>query len=256
MNKLLSGFLITISLLLLNTSCKKVLDVGPYDSLTDVTTFTTPDRIEGAVNGVYDAAQSGFYAGGAVRGYPFGAASIEQGDMRGEDMLTFVTFYAITYEATYNTTSANNDFMFQTLYSLINKANLTIEGVSGAVAQGIISSTLGNEYIAECRLLRAMAHHELLIHFARPYRDGNGDKLGIIYRDFGINNEATSTLAKTKTRTSVADGYTKILADLDFAETNLPASTSAAPAPVNVAANKTYRATKAAAIALYCSGIR
>ena len=60
MNKLLSGFLITISLLLLNTSCKKVLDIGPYDSLTDVTTFTTPDRIEGAVNGVYDAAQSGF----------------------------------------------------------------------------------------------------------------------------------------------------------------------------------------------------
>ncbi len=250
MNKLLSGFLITISLLLLNTSCKKVLDIGPYDSLTDVTTFTTPDRIEGAVNGVYDAAQSGFYAGGAVRGYPFGAASIEQGDMRGEDMLTFVTFYAITYEATYNTTTANNDFMFQTLYSLINKANLTIEGVSGAAAQGIISSTLGNEYIAECRLLRAMAHHELLIHFARPYRDGNGDKVGIIYRDFGINNEATSTLAKTKTRTSVADGYTKILADLDFAETNLPASTSAAPAPVNAAANKTYRATKAAAIAL------
>ncbi|HRI24766.1 MAG TPA: RagB/SusD family nutrient uptake outer membrane protein [Ferruginibacter sp.] len=250
MNKLLSGFLITVSMLFLNTSCKKVLDVGPYNSLTDVTTFTSPERIEGAVNGVYDAAQSGFYAGGAVRGYPFGAASIEQGDMRGEDMLTYVTFYQFTYEASYNTTTANNDYMFQTLYSLINKANLTIEGVTGAVSQGIISSTLGNEYIAECRFLRAMAHHELLIHFSRPYRDGNGDKLGIIYRDFGINSDATSALAKSKTRTSVADGYNKILADLDFAENNLPVSTSTAPAPVNAAANKTYRTTKAAAIAL------
>ncbi|HAO45700.1 MAG TPA: RagB/SusD family nutrient uptake outer membrane protein [Chitinophagaceae bacterium] len=250
MNKLLSGFLITVSMLFLNTSCKKVLDVGPYNSLTDVTTFTSPERIEGAVNGVYDAAQSGFYAGGAVRGYPFGAASIEQGDMRGEDMLTYVTFYHFTYEASYNTTTANNDYMFQTLYSLINKANLTIEGVTGAVSQGIISSTLGNEYIAECRFLRAMAHHELLIHFSRPYRDGNGDKLGIIYRDFGINSDATSALAKSKTRTSVADGYNKILADLDFAENNLPVSTSTAPAPVNAAANKTYRTTKAAAIAL------
>ena len=250
MNKLLSGFLVAVLLLLLSTSCKKVLDIAPYNSLTDITTFTTPDRIEAAVNGVYDAAQSGFYAGGQVRGYPFGAASIEQQDMRGEDMLTFVTFYQITYEANYTTISANNDYLFQTLYGLINKANLTIEGVNGAVGKGIITSALGTEYVAECLFLRAMAHHELLLHFSRPYRDGNGSQLGIIYRDFGINNEATSTLAKTKTRTTVADGYTKILADLDIAETNLPASTSVAPAPVNAIGNKTYRATKAAAIAL------
>ena len=128
MNKLLTGVFIAAFILLLNASCSKVLDIYPYNALTDVTTFTSPDRVESAVNGVYDAAQSGFYAGGAVRGYPFGAASIEQGDMRGEDMLTFVTFYAITYEATYNTSSANNGFMFETLYSLINKANLTIDG--------------------------------------------------------------------------------------------------------------------------------
>ncbi len=250
MNKLISGILIAAFMLGFNTSCKKTLDIGPYNSLTDVTTFTSVDRIEAAVNGVYDAAQSGFYAGGAVRGYPFGAASIEQGDMRGEDMLTFVTFYAITYESTYNTSSGNNDYMFQTLYGLINKANLTIEGVNGAITSGVVSSALGNEYIAECRFLRAMAHHELLIHFARPFRDGNGSQLGIIYRDFGINNDATSTLAKSKTRTTVADGYTKILADLDFAEANLPATTATAPAPVNTSTNKTYRTTKAAAIAL------
>ncbi|MGB4844635.1 MAG: RagB/SusD family nutrient uptake outer membrane protein [Ferruginibacter sp.] len=242
MNKLLSGFLTSALFILLATSCKKVLDVGPYDSLTDATTFTTPDRVEGAVNGVYDAAQSGFYAGGAVRGYPFGAASIEQGDMRGNDMLTFVTFYAVTYEATYTTTSANNDFQFQTLYALINKANLTIEGVNDAVAKGVITAAAGNVYVAECRFLRAMAHHELLIYFARPYRDDNGNKLGIIYRDFGINGAVTAELAKSKTRTTVADGYTKLLDDLNFAETNLPASLTGA--------NKTYRATKAAAIAL------
>jgi hypothetical protein len=40
----------------------------------------------------------------------------------------------------------------------------------------------------------------------------------------------------------VADNYTKILADLDYAETNLPATLTGA--------NKTYRASKAAAIAL------
>ena len=251
MNKLFTGVFITTLLLLVNTSCKKVLDVAPYNSLPDVTAFNSPVRVEEAVNGVYDAAQSGFYAGGAVRGYPFGAASIQQGDMRGEDMLTYVTFYQITYESSYNTTSANNDFHFQTLYNLINKANLTIDGANGAASKGIISAALDSEYVAECLFLRAMAHHELLVHFARPYRDGNGSQVGIIYRDFAINdNPATVALAKTKTRTSVADGYTKVLADLDRAEANLAASTSAAPAPVNAAANKSFRVTKAAAIAL------
>lgn len=232
-----------VTTLLIATSCKKTLDVAPYSSLTDATAFSTPDRVELAVNGVYDAAQSGFYAGGAVRGYPFGAANIEQGDMRGEDMLNNALFYQVTYEATYNTVSANNDFLFQTLYALINKANLTIEGTSAAVNKGIITAAVGTPYIAECRFLRAMAHHELLIHFARPYRDGNGNKTGIIYRDFGVNNDATSAQAKAMTRSTVADNYTKLLADLDYAETNLPATAA-------LAANKTYRATKAAAIAL------
>ena len=68
-----------------------------------------------------------------------------------------------------------------------------------------------------------MAHHELLIHFARPYADGAGSQLGVPYRDFPIRTPADVELAKTKPRETVAACYTKILADLDYAETNLPA---------------------------------
>jgi starch-binding outer membrane protein, SusD/RagB family len=223
------------------SSCKKTLDVLPYTSFTDATAYTSPDRVEAAVNGVYDAAQSGFYAGGAVRGYPFGAANISQGDMRGEDMLNQALFYQITYEATYNPTTANQDFMFQTLYSLINKANLTIDGINDAVSKNVIPAAKGSEYVAECRFLRAIAHHELMIHFARPFRDGGGSAKGIIYRDFGVNSPASIDRAKALTRPTVAQNYTKIMEDMDFAETNLPAT--------QTGANKTYRASKAAAIA-------
>lgn len=223
-------------------SCKKVLDLQPYSSFSDASAFTDPDKINLAVNGVYDAAQSGFYAGGAVRGYPFGAASIEQGDMRGEDMANNALFYQITYEATYNNVTANNDFQFQTLYSLINKANLTIEGVTDAVSKNIITAAVGNAFIAECRYLRAMAHHELVVFFARPYLDGNGSQIGIIYRDFGVNSEEKAEQARALKRADfpVSLVYTKILEDLDYAETNLPNTTTI----------KTYRASKAAAIAL------
>jgi hypothetical protein len=219
-----------------------VLDLEPYSSFSDASAFTDQAKVNLAVNGVYDAAQSGFYAAGQVRGYPFGAASIQQGDMRGEDMANAALFFQITYEATYNNVTANQDFMFQTLYALINKANLVIEGVNDAVSKGVISAATGNIYVAECRFLRALAHHELVINFARPYADGNGSQIGIIYRDFGVNSEAKAEQARALKREDfpVSLVYTKILEDLDYAETNLPATGSL----------KTYRASKAAAIAL------
>lgn len=234
------------AIMLAGMSCKKVLDVQPASSISDQSIYVSAQKIESAMNGVYDAAQSGFYAGGAVRGYPFGAASIEQGDMRGEDMLNQALFYQITYEAAYNSTSANQEFMFNTLYSLINKANLFIEGVTASKANNILTEAKTNQYLGEARFLRAMAHHELLINFARPYADGNGAKMGIVYRETGINTPDKVPNAKELKRATVAENYTKILADLDFAETNLPAiSTNDAGADV-----KTFRASKAAAIAL------
>jgi starch-binding outer membrane protein, SusD/RagB family len=70
-----------------------VIDLQPQTAFSDITAFDTPERIELAMAGVYDAAQNGDYFG-QVRGYPFGAAHIEQGDMRGEDMLNQALFYA------------------------------------------------------------------------------------------------------------------------------------------------------------------
>jgi hypothetical protein len=115
-----------------------------------------------------------------------------------------------------------------------------IEGVAGAVDAGTITQATADQYVAESRFLRALAHHELLIHFARPYADGNGSKQGIIYRQTGINSDAEVQEAKAAKRTTVADNYTKLLADLDYAEQTLPATSSQRP----------FRATKGAAIAL------
>lgn len=231
-------------------SCQnKVLDVEPFTAQSDASAYATPDACQLSVYGVYDACQSGFYLGGAIRGYPFGAANVEQGDMRGEDMLNQAAFYQITYEATYNNASPNNGFMFETIYSMVNKANLAIEGVQGAGSKGVITSATALQYEAECRFLRAMGHHELVLHFARPYADGAGSQPGIIYRDFAIKDQPTADQARAVKRSdfTVAQTYAKILQDLDFAETNLPATPIVNTAGVAI---KTYRATRAAAIAL------
>ena len=221
------------------TSCKKVLNTAPNNAITDAVSFATADRCLLVMNGVYDAAQSGFYNGSytASRGYPFGAANIEQGDNRGEDVVNIAAFYQITYQGTYNPTTANNVNMWATLYGLINRANIGIDGFTKA-SGGVLTAPVASQYIAECRFLRAMAHHEALIQFARPYRDNNGQSVGIPYRDFPVNNGATVDLTRTTPRMRVDSVYKKILEDLDFAEANLPAT------------KNVIRATKAAAIAL------
>ena len=227
-------------LMLALTGCKKIVEVAPANSLDEALSFSTPEKCLAAINGVYDAAQSGFYAGGAVRGYPFGAANIEQGDMRGEDMHNNATFYQITYESTYDPSTANNVYMWHTLYALINRANLVREGCNAAVAAGILTPALGLQYDAECRFMRAWAHHELLLNFCRPFNDNAGNNLGVTYRDTGINSidKINTALAYNRPRDLVSTCYTKMLNDLNIAETNLPAT------------KNTFRATKGAAIAL------
>ncbi|MEY2793266.1 MAG: hypothetical protein RJA76_1258 [Bacteroidota bacterium] len=225
------------------SSCEEITDLQPSNSFSETTAFTSAARCELSMAGVYDAAQSGFYAGGAVRGYPFGAASTEQGDMRGEDMLNVATFYAITYEGTYNSTTANNQFHWETLYALINRANVVIDGVNGAAAKGVISAEKAKEYEAEARYLRALAHHELLIHFARPFAEtADASHPGVPYRTIAVNSPATVDEAKSQGRNTVKVCYDKIIEDLNFAEVNLP---STRPGSLRIS-----RATKGAAIAL------
>jgi hypothetical protein len=225
-------------------SCKKSFtDLEPVNALSTATTFSSAANVELAANGVYNNAALGTYANGAVRGYAFGAASIEQGEMRGEDMVNIATFYQITYQATYDasTAAANSLYMWVNLYALINQANTFIDGVHQALASGVLGAKAAASYEGEARFLRALAHHELLIQYCRPYLDGNGSMPGVPYRTIAITSQAAVAAANTLGRGTVAADYTALLADLDYAEANLPATS---------AVGGISRATQGAAIAL------
>lgn len=245
-NKIKSRTILFLSVLFMVsvTSCdKEVTELEPFDRITESTAFATPARVELSMVGVYDAAQSGFYAGGQVRGYPFGAANVEQGDMRGEDMLNVAAFFAITYEANYNTASANNVFMWHTLYNTINKANIIIEGVKNAVSTGVLTQAQADAYEGEARFLRALSHHELLNHFARPYKHTvDASHPGVPYRTVAVNTSAKLDSELQKGRNTVAECYSLMLDDLNFAEGALPET--------RAGTLKVTRATKGAAIAL------
>src|SRR5674476_1483235 len=213
-------------LVLFFASCEKIIDLKPYSSIDESTAFSTPSLVALSVTGLYNAAELGYYANPvdpAYRGYPFGAAFVEQGDNRGEDVVNTATFYQLTYTATYSTSSANNVYFWVDSYRLLNRCNIVIDGVATAAAAKVISDAQAAIYTGEARLLRAMAYHELLQHFARPYKDTpTASHMGLPYFDKPFTTLSAIDEGFATGRSTVAEVYTKILADLDYAEANLP----------------------------------
>ncbi|RZK31010.1 MAG: RagB/SusD family nutrient uptake outer membrane protein [Hymenobacter sp.] len=236
------AFTASLGLGLVLGSCN-VLDYTQQDAILEDVVYTDASRIALAVTGVYDAAQSGYYNGNnansGVRGYPFGAASTDLGDARGEDITDIANFFGLVYSNTIGNSSPNVVYMWANLFTLVNKANVTIAGIKQAQANNVISASQETAYEGELRFLRALAYMELVINWSKPYTDGNGANLGVPYRDTPVNTTAGITSAGNVDRGTVANVYEKMLVDLDFAENNIPTT----------ATGKT-RATKGAAIAL------
>ena len=158
----------------LMNSCdeNELLDLSPVGNISNEASYTSPSLIKLSVTGMYNAAQLGQYNStnpNGGRGYLWGAAFVQQGDNRGEDVVNIAAFYQFTYQATYDPSTANNVYYWVDGYRLINRCNLVIEGVTSAVSKGIITQAVGDDYIGQAKFLRAITHFELLTYFARPY---------------------------------------------------------------------------------------
>lgn len=232
---------ITLSLLgicVISCSDETLLDLSPINNISLSDAFSSPSLIESSVNGMYNAAAIGQYnstSPNGGRGYIWGAAFVQQGDNRGEDVVNTATFYQLTYTATYDPTTANNVYYWVDGYRLINRANLVIEGVTTAAEAGIITQDVADDYIGQAKFLRAITHFELLVYFARPYQHTAGaSHPGIPYREVGIDTQAEIDSEIIKGRNTVAEVYQKVLQDLDDAE-NLISNTSLTKASKNAA---------------------
>lgn len=234
-NKIKTAF-VALAMVGITSSCE-VTDLQPANIIPDAEAFADANRVNAAVLGIYESAQRGFYNGAVQRGYPFGAASVQQGDMRGEDMYNDQLFYEITYTNSHNPQSANNNGQWISLYRMINRANIVIENLPIAQTNGAITTEVMNQFMGEALYLRALAHHELVLFFARPYSD-DPSAMGIPYRTFAINDVSKVGPGEAVGRGTVQEVYTQLLADLDQAEGLLNTSTNP------------FRAQKGAAIGL------
>ena len=224
---------------------ESAIDLKQKDSITYDVAFETADRCELAIVGCYDAAQSGYYPGNNQRrGYPFGAATVQQGDMKGEDMLNVQQFFAITYNGDYSASSPNGQAHWECTYQMVNKINIVIDGLKTAAEKGILSAEKAKDGEAEIRFLRALGLHELLVYFAMPYAaTPDASHFGVPVSIVPVNTIEKVEEAKEAGRLTVKATYDQILEDLNFAEQNITSTDRAGGLKIS-------RASKAAVIAL------
>lgn len=209
---------IVFALATIGCSDDNLLDKNPYDSIPESMAFDSPENIDLSVNGMYESAAVGPWG----RGYVWGAAHVQQNDNRGEDVVNTAAFYQITYQSTYNASTANNVNYWRDGYNLINNSNIVIEGVSQAIADGVISEDKGKDLIGQAKFLRAITHFELNKQMARPYNHTpDASHLGVIIRDVAINSsESLEYGEENSSRSSVADVYNFVLNDLNDTESD------------------------------------
>lgn len=212
--------LLTLSLGLGTTSCDdNRLSPAPKASLASEEAFDTPSRVALQVNNMYDYVKAGAFLGGRYQVFS---------DIRANDFINR-TSNLVTGAAVWQhtlTEASQNDVIntWAAGYAAINQINVFLAGVEANTAKFTAAPFPANypatvtNYVAEARFLRALCYHSLLQLYARPYTDGNGSKPGLPLRlkaelDLGNNDLARSTVGQV---------YDQILADLNFAEQNLP----------------------------------
>lgn len=215
-------------------SCKRdLLSASPTSQILEAEVFDTPERILGQINGIYASAKSGQYLGGRY---------IIYNEIRGDEFLNRLT-NGVTGLQTWNHTLGTNTAevvnLWNAVYYMINNTNLFLDGMQ-AKGDAVVGDALAKNYRGEARFMRALGYFHLLMLYARPYADGNGAKDGLPIRLTGNKGPGPNDLK----RSTVAETYAQILADLDYAEQNLPL-TYGANSPLNV-----VRAHRNTAIAL------
>lgn len=194
------------------SACNKdKLSPIPQTSLSDAVAFSSPDRIKQQVFGVYSSAKNGNFLGGRGEVY---------NEVRGEDWLN-ITGNGVTALGVWNFSVVSSDNQVENFwaqgYNAINRANVVIEGIDANPS--VLSQTVANQYKGEVRFVRALCYYYLVNLYGRkPYTADNGASPGVPLRLTASKGSAGADLA----RASVAQVYEQILADLDFAETNLP----------------------------------
>ena len=215
--KIFSLFLFTA---VLGTSCKEeYLVTDPTNAVSGETVFATTDGAYVALNGTYRHMYASVNNNGSTSHGHFGQKSVDLlMDLMGEDMVVHKQGYG-WYNAEYQYTAIQNDANLQRsdytwvyYYQAINNLNRIIANIDNATGDQAEKDNIKGQALT----LRAYNYFNLINLFQHTYK-GNESKPGVpLY---------TEPTTEGKTRGTVQEVYTQIVADLNQAKTLLNGKT-------------------------------
>lgn len=189
------------------SSCNTFLDIKPTDLLVEELAFTTPADFNNALGSAYTVLASGNYYGGNL---------IALGDVT-TDNLKFAPgatgLYQFLQNLNYTTSTGEFAGFFQTAYSAIYRANVILAAL--ASTEVAVPEAQKAQVRAECLMIRAIAHHDLMRAFSQRYKaTPDGSHFGVALKtDRSLQNVARNTAKQV---------YDQIIADIAEARPALP----------------------------------
>lgn len=207
------------------------LDVVPSDGADANAALTNSNDLDAARTGMYKALK-----GTSSMVDYYGQQFFVYGDVHAGDDYQYnnvggsnrASFY---YDMNYETASEFNTgtVSWQSPYVVIGRANRIIAAAEGgALSDAVEAKATIDQYAAEARVLRALAHFDLVRIFGKPYTADQGASLGVPLVTTVLESSAKPA------RSTVKEVYDQVVTDLTEAIGSGALATDAEPGYVSV----------------------
>lgn len=208
------------------------LDVAPSDGTDADAALTSSSDLAAARTGMYKALKGNSslvdYYGQQffVYGDVHAGDDYQYNNLGGSNRASF--YYDMNYQTASEFTSSSN-VAWKSPYIVIGRANRIIAAAEGgALSDAAEAKATIDQYAAEAKVLRALAHFDLVRIYGKPYTEDKGASLGV-----PLVTEVLESNAKPA-RSTVAEVYTQVVKDLTEAISSNALATETEPGYVSV----------------------
>ena len=208
------------------------LDVAPSDGTDADAALTSSSDLAAARTGMYAALKGNSnlvdYYGQQffVYGDVHAGDDYQYNNLGGSNRASF--YYDMNYQTASEFSSSSN-VAWKSPYIVIGRANRIIAAAEGgALSDAAEAKATIDQYAAEAKVLRALAHFDLVRIYGKPYTEDQGASLGVPLVTGVLESNAKPA------RSTVAEVYTQVVKDLTEAISSNALATETEPGYVSV----------------------
>lgn len=211
------------------------LDVAPSDGTDADAALTSSSDLAAARTGMYEALKGNSnlvdYYGQQffVYGDVHAGDDYQYNNLGGSNRASF--YYDMNYQTAseFTSSTSSSNVAWKSPYIVIGRANRIIAAAEGgALSDAAEAKATIDQYAAEAKVLRALAHFDLVRIYGKPYTEDQGASLGV-----PLVTEVLESNAKPA-RSTVAEVYTQVVKDLTEAISSNALATETEPGYVSV----------------------